>query len=412
MDAFVRLTHAVLLSVVVCLAVMVHPSKGQARPHKFGVVVVDLQEHFIADAQVNPATSAALDITKRILQTTQRNRVPVFVTYERDNQPGYDMPSGLKADLPAWHTTFFKTTYAATGLPAFMTELQRSGVTHVVLLGAETDVCVMLTALSLREHGYEVFVTKDAVLSAELDVTAALTRMKGSGVHVVEHTLVKQFLSGKAMPPAAPKAGRLLIRPLKDGLVRSAIVLSVSADPLDGCNDGAKLERLSELIVLAEWLKIPVYVDGDVDGAWRTLDRSLPLSQSARAVVERTGWKPMTAFSAQRYKSVAFAGAAFPSWNTADVPPDSIATYVLVDASFPPKQRVELALNSRTAIPITYKTYYRELTGSVSFSDWPSHSWVERAVQFEPVMRDPEALTPIKSTCTQEIGDSHEREIR
>jgi nicotinamidase-related amidase len=412
MDAFVRFTRAVVLSVAAGLALLADPSDGQARSHKFGVVVVDLQADFIADAQINPATPAALDITKRILQSTQRNQVPVFVTYEGDNLLGYDMPPALKADLPEWHKPFFKTTYAATGLPAFMTELERSGVTHVVLVGAETDVCVMLTALGLRERGYEVFVTKDAVLSAELDVTAALTRMKIAGVHVVDHTLVKQFLSGKAMPPAAPKSDRLLIRAIKDSAVRSAIVLSVAFDRLDGCNDGAKLERLAELIVFAEWLKIPVYVDGDVDAAWQTLDRSLAFSQAARTVVTRAAWKPLTAFSAQRYKSVTFAGAALPTWDAADAAPYAINTYVLVDASFPPNQGVELAMSSRTAIPISYKSYYRELTGSVSFSDWPSQAWVARAAQFEPVMRDPEALTPIKSTCTPEIGDSHEQEIR
>lgn len=387
---------------------------AEARPVRVGVVAVDLQEHFVRDAMINPATPAALQATAEIFALAAQHQTPFFVTYERDNAPGYDMPGILRAALPPSHRAFFKTTYAATGLPPFVTALKDEGITHVVLAGAETDVCVMLTALGLRELGYEVFVAKDAVFSSELNVDYAWQRMKRAGVHAADQTFVKQLLSGKAVPPPAPPVAQLLFDPIKDGAANSALILSATLSPeaMRGCNAVAKMERLSSLIIFAEWLQIPVYVAGNLSDVALLSDPNLALSEAARQSLERLQLKPIDTLKTKRYEFIAMAGEEGGLLGGVSTLSPDQRRFVLKDATFKLDESAGLSPSLREFIPISFKTYYREMTGSVSFDDWASPDWVERAATFEQVLKDPEAMSPVVARCTQEIGESGAQEIR
>lgn len=399
-----------------CIAVFVAAGtpQAEARATKVGVVAVDLQEHFVRDALRNPATPAALETTARVFQLAKQHGTPLFVTYERDNAPGYDMPGVLRAALPPAHQAFFKTTYAATGLPLFVSALQEAGITHVILIGAETDVCVMLTALGLRELGYEVLVAKDAVFSSELNVEPAWQRMKRAGVHVADQTLVQQLLEGKAAPPRTAQAQQLLLDPIKDGAANSALILSASLSPefMAGCNAAAKMERLSQLIIFAEWLQIPVYIAGSLADVALLSDPNVALSEAARHSLERLQWKPLEKFKPKRYEFVALAGEEKTLSSGAAGLTGDLRRFVLKDATFKMDEAGDLTLPMQDLVPISFKTYYREMTGSVSFDDWASRDWVERAPVYERLMRDPEGLTPVRARCVQEIGESGAQETR
>lgn len=57
---------------------------------------------------------------------------------------------------------------------------------QLVLIGIETHVCVLQTALDLLRHDYEVFVVVDAVSSRALhDKEVAIARMQQQGVQVI-----------------------------------------------------------------------------------------------------------------------------------------------------------------------------------------------------------------------------------
>jgi nicotinamidase-related amidase len=60
-----------------------------------------------------------------------------------------------------------------------------SGIRQVVVVGIETHVCVLQTALDLLSAGFEVYVVADAVGSrTDLDRDVALNRLTQSGVTV------------------------------------------------------------------------------------------------------------------------------------------------------------------------------------------------------------------------------------
>jgi nicotinamidase-related amidase len=62
---------------------------------------------------------------------------------------------------------------------------------QVVICGAESHVCVLQTAIELKESGKEVFVVADAVSSRHLvDKELALARMRAAGVIVVSREMV------------------------------------------------------------------------------------------------------------------------------------------------------------------------------------------------------------------------------
>ena len=62
---------------------------------------------------------------------------------------------------------------------------------QMVLIGAETHVCVLQSALELLEDGKEVFVVADAVGSRRpFDRDMALLRMREEGVRIVTREMV------------------------------------------------------------------------------------------------------------------------------------------------------------------------------------------------------------------------------
>jgi len=72
-----------------------------------------------------------------------------------------------------------------------MTGLPGSERAQMVIVGAETHVCVLQSALELLEDGKEVFVVADAVGSRRaFDRDVALVRMRDEGVRVVTREMV------------------------------------------------------------------------------------------------------------------------------------------------------------------------------------------------------------------------------
>jgi nicotinamidase-related amidase len=74
---------------------------------------------------------------------------------------------------------------------------------QAVLVGMEAHICVVQTAASLLEEGYEVFVVSDATASRTLESEqACVARMTASGAHVVTTEMVVFEWLGKAGTPA------------------------------------------------------------------------------------------------------------------------------------------------------------------------------------------------------------------
>lgn len=103
-------------------------------------------------------------------------------------------PSGLGATVePLRHfgTALHKVHFSCWRDPSFQSNLPKLNKKQMVLIGIETHVCVLQTALDLCEAGYEVFVVVDAVSSRnELDHRYGLKRIKQAGGFLVTSEMV------------------------------------------------------------------------------------------------------------------------------------------------------------------------------------------------------------------------------
>lgn len=99
---------------------------------------------------------------------------------------------------------FQKTCFGAADHPDFVAGILASGRRQVIVTGMEAHVCVLQTALALRQLGLEVTVVADAVGSREprhYDRELALRRMEHAGCSLAGTETVLYEWTGSGIDP-------------------------------------------------------------------------------------------------------------------------------------------------------------------------------------------------------------------
>ena len=97
----------------------------------------------------------------------------------------------ILSDLVPQNGVVEKVYFSCWRAPAFKERIQSLNKKQLVLIGIETHVCVLQTALDLQEAGFIVYVVVDAVSSrAALDYKYALKRMKQEGIRLVTTEMI------------------------------------------------------------------------------------------------------------------------------------------------------------------------------------------------------------------------------
>jgi len=158
-----------------------------ARSH---LMVVDMQ------ARLMPAIldgDRIVPQAQTLLAAAERLHVPVTVTEQYPKGLGPTVPAILEA-LPPAAPVLPKTAFSAARDAATMERvegLRAEGRDQVVLCGVESHVCVLQTALGLKNAGLRVYVVGDAVSSrASHSVSAACARLLHAGCHWVTTEMV------------------------------------------------------------------------------------------------------------------------------------------------------------------------------------------------------------------------------
>jgi len=140
------------------------------------LLVVDVQERLLpAFAEPGPMLRGCATL----IEGAGLLGVPVTISEQ--------YPQGLGPTVAALAAPgaarFAKTSFSCMGDPALAVNLAED---QILLCGIEAHVCVLQTALALREAGRDVFVAEDAVDSRfASDKAAALRRMAAAGVIIV-----------------------------------------------------------------------------------------------------------------------------------------------------------------------------------------------------------------------------------
>lgn len=110
--------------------------------------------------------------------------LPIIVTEQYTKGLGFTIDS-VKESLGDSYAPSEKMDFSCCGDEDFMGNLRMSGKKNVILTGIETHVCVLQTAIDLREEGFNVAIVADCVSSRNLtDKEYALERMKQEGVFI------------------------------------------------------------------------------------------------------------------------------------------------------------------------------------------------------------------------------------
>jgi nicotinamidase-related amidase len=162
------------------------------------LVVIDVQERLVPAMQ---APARTLRNTKTLLSAASECAVPVILTEQYPKGLGSTVPEIAAAAIGA--QVIPKMHFSCMEDEGFAAAFRAIGRRQAVLVGMEAHICVVQTAASLLEEGYEVFVVSDATASRTLESEqACLARMTASGAHVVTTEMVVFEWLGRAGTPA------------------------------------------------------------------------------------------------------------------------------------------------------------------------------------------------------------------
>lgn len=127
------------------------------------LLIIDIQERLINSMPQRVynrvATRSAL-----LIQIARLLDIPCIASLQYPQGLG-PMDPTLEQLLAEDTVRINKTRFSCAGVEAFDQALTGTGSRQVCLVGMEAHICVLQTALDLKDKGYEVFVVEDAVCS-------------------------------------------------------------------------------------------------------------------------------------------------------------------------------------------------------------------------------------------------------
>ena len=144
------------------------------------LVVIDVQQSFLE--KLEPAAAEPLvERISWIVDMACRLEVPLVVTAEDIAQRGTTV-AAVADNFPPGTTQHDKLIFGLASDPAILSAVEQLGRRTAILVGLETDVCVMQSALGLLERGFRVVALSDATGSPGPCHQAGISRMRDAGV--------------------------------------------------------------------------------------------------------------------------------------------------------------------------------------------------------------------------------------
>ena len=171
------------------------------------VCVVDLQEKLV------PAMSDPAGLLKRVsvlLGGAAALEIPFVAAQQYPKGLGVVVPE-VKGLFPEGTSVTDKITFSCFGTPEFRDSAEKLGRKQMILLGVETHVCVLQTALDALKLGYEVYLVEDCTDSRHVfDRAAGIALMRENGVQVVTGEMLLFQLMRDSRHPAFKTISKLV----------------------------------------------------------------------------------------------------------------------------------------------------------------------------------------------------------
>lgn len=140
-------------------------------------IVVDIQDKLL------PLISQNEILVKNVITLINGlkiHQIPIIVTQQYTKGLG-ETNASIKSAIGEYEH-IEKLSFSCCGEPVFMSKLKEINKKFVILMGIETHVCVLQTALDLLSNGFVPVVIEDCVSSRNMnDKNTAIERMRSSG---------------------------------------------------------------------------------------------------------------------------------------------------------------------------------------------------------------------------------------
>lgn len=141
-------------------------------------LVVDIQERLVP---VMEESEQLIENCSKLIQGLQILGLPILVTQQYTKGLGETIPE-IKSVINDF-TYIEKKDFSCFEEPAVAEKLATKGVTNVIICGIESHVCVLQTAIDLKEAGYVPVVVMDCVSSRSFDnMDLASERFRYEGI--------------------------------------------------------------------------------------------------------------------------------------------------------------------------------------------------------------------------------------
>lgn len=163
-------------------------------PDQAVFVIIDVQER-LAKAMEEEVLKSSLKNISVLIEVCKVLNIPIVITEQYPKGLGLTLEE-IRNLINTEYQPIEKITFDACMEPKFVELLDKLNRKKILLAGMETHICIYQTTLSLLDHGYEVFVIKDAVCSRKKEnyITGIQLCILAGAIPVDTETLVFQLL--------------------------------------------------------------------------------------------------------------------------------------------------------------------------------------------------------------------------
>jgi len=173
------------------------------------LLVIDIQTKLVAAMPENDADQM-LDNSGRLIDAAKTLDIPILLTEQYPKGLG-STDHQLTEKLAKNTAIFDKTGFSCLSADGFPNALKQRGRKQIIVVGQETHVCVLQTALELLNQDYQIHIVEDAVCSRKTEHKLfALQRMQQQGATITCHESILFEWLKNSTHPAFKSISRLL----------------------------------------------------------------------------------------------------------------------------------------------------------------------------------------------------------
>ena len=130
------------------------------------LLIIDIQTK-LGQAMPTKVLNRVISNTSLLSRAAGLLDVPVVVTEQYPQGLGPTI-TDISDALPATAVTLDKTAFSSAAAQGFDDVLESANRKQIIIVGMESHICVLQSALDLLGTGYDVYVVEDAVCSRRL----------------------------------------------------------------------------------------------------------------------------------------------------------------------------------------------------------------------------------------------------